>query len=274
VRYILVRINSLSLVCWQLAGSLAVIGLISYVIPLLSEGRLQAENAAKPKFEVASIKPNVTGENQQRIQFGPARVTLTNDSLHTILKMAFNLLGNYEIVGSPKWASSERFDVIATASGPSTENELRKMLVSLLEERFKLRYHRDKQEMQIYGLVVAKNGPKFHQVQPDTAGQPSKVTLSFDPKRGIEWVVQNSSLADFARAFATSFDRPIVDMTGLSGFFSFRFPWSFDSNVTVNDEPPASVFTVVQEKLGLRLESRKGLIDVIVIDNLSPLEAD
>jgi uncharacterized protein (TIGR03435 family) len=208
-----------------------------------------------------------------------------------------------EISAGLAWIKSDRYEIHAKAEGaPSEGTMMGPMLQALLEDRFKLKVHRETREVPVYALNVAKNGFKLSQV-PDGSCEvrdrrktplprlasdgfteilqpgekPTCGRIIFIPKGPGDanqiLFAQATNLADFASTLLTSLDRTVVDKTAIKGMFTFRLEFAFED--PANPRPPAepsvgtSVFTALQEQLGLKLESTKGPVEVLVIDSVS-----
>jgi uncharacterized protein (TIGR03435 family) len=218
-------------------------------------------------FDVASVKPNRAGigENapREKITASPGSLTMQNVSLQTCIKWAYGLR-DFQISG-PGWLSSERYDIAAKASGPATEQELRLMLRALLADRFKLKTRTETKEKPVYALVVAKNGPKLHRSLDDDP--------SFGPVGG-ELVFRNFSMPDLADRLSSrpfKLDLPVLDRTGLDGRFDFALklangPDELKHTLEGMEQGP-SIFVYFQDQLGLKLESRKGPIEMLILDS-------
>jgi uncharacterized protein (TIGR03435 family) len=227
--------------------------------------------AQQSAFEVASIKPS-------NYQGGPLRVSarvsadginFSNVTPQLCIQRAYGMKP-YQVTG-PEWISTERYTIVAKAAGAVPGDRLLLMLQTLLAERFKLAIHREKKEMPVYALVVAKNGPKLK----DAAGEG---TTQIDSD-GQETVFERVSMQMLAATVARSVDRPVIERTGLNGTYSFRLAWTNDSPPRLNtaDAGPLnasdpgdapSIFMALQERLGLKLEATKAPVEVLVIDHI------
>jgi len=242
----------------------------------------QASPAADPAFEVASIKPadpNATAGGFRMMPGGGLLVT--NFSLRQLITIAFDVR-DFQIMGAPGWAGSERFDISARAEhleGPTdpakmTEQErltrreqMRARLRTLLIDRFQLVFHRESKELPIYVLVQSKGGSKL----PPAKGQEAQQSIGVG--RG-QTTAKNTNLQIFSNILAGQVGRPVLDESGLAGVFDFELTWvpeaapgASDGSDSASPDGP-TIFTAVQEQLGLKLESRKGPVDAIVIDKV------
>jgi uncharacterized protein (TIGR03435 family) len=168
---------------------------------------------------------------------------------------AATLTVNERIAGGPGWASAEQYDIEAKAENvaSATDTQLKAMLRQLLADRFKLQFHTVQKELKAYSLVLAKGGAKLKPGEGDVQG-------GFRYGRG-EISATNAPMAALAQALSLMLRAPVSDQTGLAGGYAFSLASSD------NDPAAPSIFTVLQEELGLRLESTNVPVDVIVIDH-------
>jgi uncharacterized protein (TIGR03435 family) len=230
--------------------------------------------AAGAEFEVATVKssPPPTGD-LININVGTVRngkVTFGNASLSDCLKFAYGIVSDEQIAG-PDWIKSRavRFDIVAQAAPGTERDQLQPMLQSLLADRLKLALHHEQKELSFLALVVGKNGPKLREA---TAG----AAASGDNIAARRHIVSNRMSMGLLATLLSRFEREIVvDQTGLKGLFEIKLDWTPDDGAAANDLATGpSIFTAVQEQLGLKLESRKGPLDVLVIDHAEKVPAD
>jgi uncharacterized protein (TIGR03435 family) len=216
-------------------------------------------------FDVASVKVSQIGKaggegsRRENVEQSPGSLSMRNVSLTSAIKYAYRVM-DYQVSG-PAWLGSERYDIVAKASGPAPESELRAMLQSLLAERFKLAFHRETKEMPVYVLLEAKGGNKLHESASE--GPPSF-------KGGkLAMTAKNATLAGLCDLVSGPLQRPVVDMTGLKKQYDF----TLDVTGAINPEAPTGmdeVITIlmklVQEQLGLKLEPRKAPVELLIID--------
>jgi uncharacterized protein (TIGR03435 family) len=220
-------------------------------------------------FEVASIKPH---EGPLRIMGLSIKGQRLNgaETVRGLIMWAYNLK-NWQVSGpaQPSPVGDTFYDVVAKAEGDGTptREEFRQMLQLVLADRFKLKVHREMREMPVYALVVGKNGPKFKESAPD-ASPGSHLAVK---GRNYEWTSPKASMDDIVGGVANSFpDRPVVDRTGLTGTYDVKMTYTPDirSNRTAEPDPnDISIFTAVQEQLGLKLEPQKAMIEILVVDH-------
>lgn len=231
---------------------------------------------AQPAFEVATVKRSPPPEaGKIDTSLGGVRsgvLTFGNASLSDCLRFAYGLVSDAQLSG-PDWIKSRdvRFDIVAQIPPATSRSQLLAMLQSLLKERLGLAVHHQR-ELSHLALTVGKNGPKLREVQPDPA-PPSSI---FIPGRIVGGQMPMQTLA----VFLSRFEREIViDMTGLKGFYEVKLEWTPDFPPLVNGAPAEtapgpSLFTAVQEQLGLKIESRKGPVDVLVVDHADQIPAE
>jgi uncharacterized protein (TIGR03435 family) len=232
---------------------------------------------ARPQFEVATIKPSRSGEAGGTLRVSPSGlVNLTNFPVMLVIQFSYNV-PRRQISGGPSWLESEKFDIVGKPDreGTPSMSQLRAMLLNLLADRFQLSVHHEKKELSVYALTVAKAGPKLT----EDSGKPNGLpTFSGRGPQGRS--VQNSTMAEFASDLqGTLADRPVVDQTGLgSKRYDFILKWTpnaFAMNGATgappaadNPDAPPDIFAAIQQQLGLKLESTKAEMDVIVVDDI------
>jgi uncharacterized protein (TIGR03435 family) len=252
--------------------------------------------AARPAFEVASVRPNTSGSASMNVGTQPGgRFNAVNIPLTQLIQNAYRV-HDFQIIGGPAWLS-DRFDVIAKAetefapAAPGTIGTQWLMLQSLLAERFQLVAHRETREMDIYALMRAREdgrlGPRLRQSDIDCAAlsrpgatlpPPAAPAPGMRPIRpcmvraGAGNVVAGASRLDVLIGNLSSETRRIVEnRTGLTGVFDIDLSWAPD---TSTDTTRPSLFTALQEQLGLKLESTRAPVEVLVIDSISRLTPD
>lgn len=220
-----------------------------------------AEKAAE--FEVASVKPTATRDGSLSADFQPGGgFACRNLNLENLLRTAYQV-EPYQLVGAPNWKTSAGFDIQAKAARSAvdpTRDEVRKMLQALLADRFHLILHRETRDLPIYALVAAKGGPKLEAAE---SGASSNGTL----KMG-HLATKKMTMASLASILTFDLKRPVRDETGLKGDFALTLEWSpglGESDPSQSSLP--SIFTALQEQLGLKLQSTKGPVEVLVIDH-------
>jgi uncharacterized protein (TIGR03435 family) len=231
-------------------------------------------SAQTPTFDVASIKPNRSDNGRSSMRGSEGRVTMENVSLRKLILAAHGIPDDreYMLVG-PDWLGSERFDIQATFPPATGQEQMRQMLQTLLRDRFKLALHRETKQLPMYALVVAKGGPKIHAVE-DGQGRTSSRIGQLDASK-----ITMQKLADL---LARMTGQPVIDSTGLTGVFDFKLEWSPDETQKLlpqGETAPAagsgpSIFSALQDQLGLKLESRKGPVEVLVVDRIEKVPTE
>jgi uncharacterized protein (TIGR03435 family) len=291
---------------------------------LLPVGALAVEPAKT--FEVASIKPSASAGGEIHnfhsttgARFGPGtsdstRWACDNCPLSLLLTEAYNLK-RFQITG-PKWLDSERFDIVARVPEGSTKDDLRLMQQNLLAERFGLKVHFEKKDMQVYDLVVGKNPPKLKEAAPAKPGAdspakhefgrggpggfhdgPSGQTVTINIHGNTRHQAVSEDMQQLADVLAAQLDRPVTDSTGLAGKYDFLLTFSGGKGSDAagprdatthggaggpagaghtdgpdNEAPPLQ--KAIQDQLGLRLEAKKGMADILIIDHVERVPSE
>jgi len=265
---------------WRFA--LLVAALVLASAPQGGAQSVQAARAPLPSFEVATIKKSRSDESPWGPGFQPGRFMGRDQTINLVIALAYNVYP-LRIFGAPGWVNSERYDIQAKESDTTAE-ELRKLppakameeqsllLQSLLAERFGLKVSHQTKELPVYALVVAKGGPKFQEAKPDYKGP----DLPWGPG---QFTLRNSPMATLVAIMSNQMHRMVVDQTGLKGNYDLTVQWRKDQNMlgmprasgpdaAPLDSSGPSFSTALQEQLGLKLESTKAPVDVIVIDHI------
>jgi uncharacterized protein (TIGR03435 family) len=274
----------------------------------LTASLLYAQPAPRPSFEVASIKPsapNCTGPGPNTGPT-PGRLELPCVSARTLIRAAYTVLNGDQVlartigvVGGPAWLDTDRFDISAKTEGrASTTQMIGPMLQTLLEERFQLKVHTEPRESQVYTLTIAKGGPKLTPAKeggcvpldlnnPDQWVNRGGVPCGL-PKMGMKTAgittleINGVTMEEFAgRSLAAQAGRPVIDKTGLTGRYDLRLEFTRDlatgpirlNGADQTAPPPSdpvgpSIFTALQEQLGLKLSPNKAPLNVLVIDSV------
>lgn len=222
--------------------------------------------AGAQSFEVASIKPAKSDlHSSSGIKTGNGSLNAVNVTLKRCIMGAYSV-GPHQIIGGPDWLDSDHYDITAKADQPVNDDaKLMVMLQSLLAERFKLVLHRDTRTLPAYVLEVAKNGPKLEKAEGGDAS-----TNTSGNNRDISIHARNAGMAHFAEVLARYMDLPVVDQTGLQGSYNLSLHWTRDTAKPddTGSTEEISIFTAIQEQLGLRLHSQKAPVSVLVIDHI------
>jgi bla regulator protein BlaR1 len=253
------------------AGFIAIVGPLAIGLVNAPAIRAQSTKPAggeQPAFEVASIKPARDDADGRSVTHSPgARLTTSNATLKQLIYLAYQVMP-FQVSGGPNWVNSDGFDIEAkAANSKATQEQFRRMIQTLLADRFQLKFHFATKELPVYALVVAKNGPKLVEVKDDNP------EVAMRNGRG-EMTGVKATMPMFAVALSRPLQRKVVDETGLKGAYAFKLQFVPDENpahpgddgaVQVHDGP--SLFTALGEQLGLNLKPSKGPVEVFVIDH-------
>jgi uncharacterized protein (TIGR03435 family) len=216
------------------------------------------------RFEVASIRPSSADTGSSGIKTGHGRLDAQNVAVKRCVMGAYGI-GPHQISGGPAWFDTERFDITAKVDQPIDDDAvLMIMLQKLLEERFNLMLHHEVKQMSALVLQIAGNGPKLERAADGEAG-----TNTSGTNASVIISAHNTGMDLFAKVLAREMELPVVNQTGLHGVFNFKLSWARENATernAVRDGP--SIFTAVQEQLGLQLRSQKAAVDLFVIDHL------
>jgi uncharacterized protein (TIGR03435 family) len=234
-----------------------------------------------PQFDVISVKPSK--DNLTRMRLTPDGLTGTGVTVRFLLYEGYGGINHERVIGEPAWSNTQGFDIEAKVAqadvstlSKMTFEQRNAMFQSILAERFKLVVHHETRELPIYVLSVAKRGSKLKPSAPDDPAAPTR-------HRGMminngKVTANDARLSILVSALSRTLGRTIVDKTGLTGNYDFTLeyapeeggpqPPGPDSGAPTASDSAPSIFTALQEQLGLKLESAKGPVDVIVIDHI------
>jgi uncharacterized protein (TIGR03435 family) len=238
---------------------------------------------ASPSFEVATVKPGNPADHRKMFGLMPGgRFSASNMTLKELIIFAYNLK-DQQLSGGPGWTNSDVFDVVGKPESSATPEQIRQMMQALLADRFKLSMRRESKELQVYNLVVAKNGPKLTESKVEEAPTPGGPRRMVRMGRG-ELNGQLMSMGTLADVLSKMAGRTVVDKTGLTGSYDVKLEWTPDpgepqmrmpemrmpeaSPPPVADASGISLFTAIQEQLGLKLDAQKGPVDVFTIERV------
>jgi uncharacterized protein (TIGR03435 family) len=220
----------------------------------------QAAPQSRPEFEVASIKPHPPDDDVPNVSMArdPGRVTYTSVTVRSLIRQAYGLKV-YPLASRGDALSADRYDVIAKTPPDTSKQQTMLMLQALLEERFKLAVHRETKELPIYALVLGKNGPKFREVQDDGSAP------EIGSGGGHQIRAHHISMKLLASTLQGYIGDSVVDSTGLAGIYNLNLDFTLDESMSAEGE---NLFEAVQRQLGLKLEARKGPVEVVVLDHV------
>ncbi len=235
---------------------------------------------AKPEFTVATIKPSRPDAPRGGYGFRGQDVTTTNVTVNWMIKLAYNVHAR-QIEGGPAWLDSAKYDTVGRPDTPGqpSRDQMKLMIQKLLADRFQLKFHTEKRELPVYAIVVLKTGAKITV----SAGDPNAFPgIGFSRGPGeLSLNGRNSGLDGMANALQSNvLDKPVVNQTGLTGRYDWNLRFTpdatqladFDPGAPVpapNPDAPPDIFTAFQQQLGLKLESTKAPVDVIVIEKIT-----
>ena len=266
------------------------------IVFLLSGARPEAQappvKADRPAFEAASIKRAPANEIRRGARTQPGgRLDVFNMTLRMLVRLAYESETRpieTQYVGGPGWIDEDRFNVVAKADGELNPTRLQAMLQSLLEDRFKLRVHTEMRNGDMYALVLSRKdgklGPQLHESTADCYAAPPPPGTPVDPARrcglrtGVgNWTGTGVTMSQFTAGAARTptVSRPVTDRTGLTGKYDLHLefvpPVVPGPNSTAIPNPAAdsgpSIFTAIQEQLGLKLLAEKGPVEFLVVDS-------
>jgi uncharacterized protein (TIGR03435 family) len=278
---------------------------LALVIGIAGAPSARAQTPATfPEFEVASIKPNLSGLNLLHFQPSPGgRLLVENFPLRRLIQRAYGVEG-FQISGGPVWIDFDRYDIEARAGGNPSEKQMTgPMLQGLLKDRFKLRLHTETKQLPVYDLTVARGGLKLQRSKDGSCtvfsmstplppmlapGEKSPAFCGFSGfgveglKRTLD--VLGISMTELAATLSKGeLRRTVIDKTGLAGVFDVHMKWAIDPSggpgnagqpgdpgaaAPSPDSPGPSIFAALQEQTGLKLESSKGPVQTLVIDHV------
>jgi uncharacterized protein (TIGR03435 family) len=236
-----------------------------------------------PRFDAASVKPNRSGSPNSYVGIPPGGTfSATNATLERLIPMAFRVLP-FQVAGAPPWLGSERYDIVARPPADVPVERLPDMLQALLIDRFAMRAHREMREQSIYALVLASDGsrlgPKLARSTQDCDAVEAQKriipecigTIGVGSGGGM-LTLKGRLLSRLAADLGGVAGRIVVDQTGLAGRFDLELHWSAGEKSAASDDP--TLFTAVQEQLGLRLKPATGPVEMLVIDSIDRPSAD
>jgi uncharacterized protein (TIGR03435 family) len=236
-----------------------------------AQSQTKSEPTAQPslRFEVASIHPHqLTGDDPSNRQVLPGgRFVATATTVRTLIRIAFGTDDNL-ISGAPHWTDNETFDINAVTAGHAevtTPQQFQQLILSLLEDRFQLKYHREQKEVPVYWLELDKQGKSGSALKPSTPDSNPNMSTNSNGTRAV-MKVSKMSMVDIAAGLRRQAGRPVEDHTGLQGTYDFQIEWAPEETA---DSTDASLFTVLKEQLGLKLRPAKGKVETLVIDNVA-----
>jgi uncharacterized protein (TIGR03435 family) len=279
-------------------GYLFVLAIAVITIPVLC----QSPSGVRPSFEVATIKPGDPGQRGSMIQIQPGgRLVVSHVPFRTLLTVAYRVR-DFQISGGPAWMTNDFWDIEARSEAgsvlpptgfpdPNKPDPMAVRLQSLLEDRFQLKFHHESKELPVYELSISKSGLKMKPSEDQTFRLPEPGAPPPQPggpmPRGATRIGRGSldanavPISSLVMTLSMQLGRTVIDKTGLQGFYDAKLQWTPDNIPQGGSAGPGgpeaappidpngpSIFTAIQEQLGLKLEATKGPVDVIVIDSV------
>ena len=284
--------NGLVLVAMLLAGCAVGARAQGVAVPLMSDmtPKTPPADVKVPDYDVVSVKPNKSDNHMIRIANTPDGLSMSGVTLKMLIAQAYGIRQDL-ISGAPAWVESDHFDFDAKVAGVDVDtykklnrDQKRDMLTAALTERFKLKVHTETKVVPVYELTVARGGPKLKETAPvetkkdDAPGSGASGASSVGTARktsfsigGGHFQMTGAPISALANQLSSVERRSVIDKTGLTGSYDIDLKW------TPDDAPPGggadgdtapSIFTALQEQLGLRLEATKGPVDTLVVDHV------
>lgn len=227
------------------------------------------QSSAIPDFDVASVKPDTLGTNEgpgrgdEKIELTPSTLTMRNIRLRSAMKWAYRV--QTDQIPGPSWLDSERYLIVAKTGSPVPEEQVRLMLQRLLTSRFQLKLHRETREMNAFVLTVDKHGPKFK-----ASSEPGEGGVHYAIKYKV--IADRATLAQFADSLTNPLKGVVLDETGLTGRYTFTldldgYEDAYKPGRIPLEDFPALTARGLREELGLKVESRKRKVPVLVVDH-------
>jgi bla regulator protein blaR1 len=280
---------------------LAGTGIAALVFPLLlgllNAPQIKAQSQPRPSFDAASIKPYAF-DGRVGVNTQPGRFAASGVTMKSLMSMAYDIK-NYQITGGPNWMETATYGIEAKAPSQMTRETMLLMLQSLIEERCKLKFRRETREQPVYSLVVAKGGHKLERSKDENGNPLTEVPREGGKGRiigpgdrapaGTVFYSGNGfsagaiSMERLAYFLADPLGRKVIDKTGIIGLYDINLQWIPDSGqaglaqfvrpTEIPSESPkentaASIFTAIQEQLGLKLEFDKGPVEFFIIESI------
>jgi len=244
------------------------LALLVFAGPAIVLSQTQTAPPSPPAFDVASIRASQANGGgrgnpfrRDNLKVTPDSVIIRNTGLKSIIAWAY-AAKDFQVSG-PEWLETQRFDIVAKAAGESTEDQLRVMMETLLADRFKVALHRTTKETQAYVVVIGKGGPKL--VESKTDGESD---VQPDQSR-MQVTILRTPLSQLTDMLYMVLRTPVVDETGLKGKYDLTINMAKYVSMASDGapDPIGIVQTALQEEMGLKLESRKVALDMLIVDH-------
>lgn len=267
--------RSMAIARWIVPGFLA-FGMLGAAAARAQQTPSAATAEPQPSYEVASIKPSRPDDHNLDWDDSPGRVSITGYTLRRLIRAAYGLKSNAQVLGGPKWIDSARFDIVAKADDAETAKMQKMsdadwvkarslMLQSLLADRFQLKLRRETRVLPIYALVVLKSGIKFKPAKPNEDGDLSGWGGHLEAT-----ATTMDAFADYLNGVRELADRVILNHTSLTATYDFNLDWSRDrGDGSSQDSEFPGLYTALEEQLGLKLAPEKAPTEVVIVESAS-----
>jgi uncharacterized protein (TIGR03435 family) len=280
---------------WKTSIQIVLLASLACGLLYAAEAQVNSVAAKLPTYDVASIKPSKPGD-RSTLLFRPGGFSASGITLQSMIQRAYGI-EEAQIIGAPAWVHTQRFDIEAKADGVDTatldglsEDQSKLMFQIFLTDRFGLKFHRETKSLSVLELVIAKGGPRLKTAKPGDT-YPDGIQGPDGNPAGhaglMRWgngrlTGQGITVASLVPPLTQQLGRIVVDKTGLEGQYDVELRWTPDNTSSpiggqsgpVPDSPAPSIFTAIQEQLGLKLESRKAPVDVLVVDHVEAAAAN
>jgi uncharacterized protein (TIGR03435 family) len=234
----------------------------------------QQTESAPLRFAAASVKPNTSMRDGMGNKFDPTMAQWTNRPLRNLIESAYRL-EDYQAVGWPEWLRADKWDIDAKTEGPTNYTQKSQMLQTLLVERFGLKFHSETKDLQGYSLMIAKGGPRLHEVK---EGEVISAPAGTRIDRGLI-SGHHVHMMDWVGFLTGELGCPFEDNTGLNGIYDFKLEWSPDERQPNSGGEPGepngpTIFAAMQDQLGLKLEVKRFPVEMFVIDHVDKVPTE
>ena len=221
---------------------------------------------AHPTFDVVTIKLSDPNSHRQGIGYHGHQVDATGQTLKSLMMFAYGVHGK-QIVDEPAWVATDKYDIAGVADTPGEPSlkQMQEMYRKLFAERFGLQLRREQREMTYYALTVAKGGVKITKAKDGDDASPDQTG---EGHGYMEMRYTANLMSDFALGINYFADRPVVNETGLLGRYDFVLKWTPDAATESEGSQLPGLFTAMQDQLGLKLEPKKGPVDVLAVEKV------
>ncbi len=244
-------------------------GLVAFGLGLsgaAAQEHAQMLKGAHPSFEVVTIRLSDPASTRQSIGYEASKVHAIGQTLKSVMMFAYGVHSK-QIVDAPGWLAEDKYDFVGVADMPGEPDlkQMQEMFRNVFADRFGLVVRREKREMGYYGITVAKGGVKMAK----TTHPESDLDQSGDGHgREMDMRFTANQMSDFALGMNYFADRPLLDETGLPGRFDFVLKWTPDTATAGEGDQAPGLFTAMQEQLGLRLEAKRGPVEVLAVEKV------